>query len=145
MARALRVDKLTLAALEATLQSYRRGRAPDEIPVWRMIAASVATLAARAAGWQERLAARGHCGRSLARGERRGRRQSAGRNAAHACAGRARGAGGRGCAAGTAPGHRLPHAAGSLLFDPRTILPEQEEYMLTALADAVKMNNKIES
>jgi hypothetical protein len=42
MARALRVDKLTLAALEATLHSYRRGRAVQEIPVWRMIAAPVA-------------------------------------------------------------------------------------------------------
>ena len=31
-----------------------------------------------------------------------------------------------------------------LIFDPRTVLPEQEEYMLTAMADAVKMNNKFE-
>ena len=37
MARALRVDKMTLAALDATLRSYGRGRAVEEIPVWRMI------------------------------------------------------------------------------------------------------------
>ena len=39
LARALRVDKMTLAALDATLQSYERGRALEEIPVWRMISA----------------------------------------------------------------------------------------------------------
>lgn len=53
LARALRVDKTTLAGLEATLVAYLRGRATEEIPVWRMIAAAPQQLRARA----ERLAA----------------------------------------------------------------------------------------
>ncbi len=52
MARALRVDKLTLAALEATLRAYRRGRAATEIPVWRMIGATTDDLHSRVAHWQ---------------------------------------------------------------------------------------------
>ena len=48
LARAVRPDKVTLAALAATLELYRAGRALDEIPVWRMLAASVASLRARA-------------------------------------------------------------------------------------------------
>jgi L-seryl-tRNA(Ser) seleniumtransferase len=47
--RALRVDKTTLAALEATLLTYVRGRAIEELPVWRMIAAPAALLQQRAA------------------------------------------------------------------------------------------------
>ena len=47
MARALRVDKMVLAALDATLRSYQRGRAVAEIPVWMMIAATPAQLAQR--------------------------------------------------------------------------------------------------
>jgi len=47
--RALRVDKTTLAALEATLLTYVRGRAIEELPVWRMIAAPAAQLQQRAA------------------------------------------------------------------------------------------------
>ncbi|HZP95850.1 MAG TPA: L-seryl-tRNA(Sec) selenium transferase [Candidatus Limnocylindria bacterium] len=46
--RAVRPDKLTLAALVATLELYRDGRAADEIPVWRMIGASTGALAKRA-------------------------------------------------------------------------------------------------
>ena len=53
LARALRVDKTTLAGLEATLLSYLHGRATTEIPIWRMIAAAPEALRARA----ERLAA----------------------------------------------------------------------------------------
>ncbi len=53
LARALRVDKTTLAGLEATLLAYLHGRATTEIPVWRMIAATTEALGARA----ERLAA----------------------------------------------------------------------------------------
>jgi L-seryl-tRNA(Ser) seleniumtransferase len=48
LARALRLDKTTIAGLEATLLSYLRGRAVEEIPVWRMIAAPVGGLRARA-------------------------------------------------------------------------------------------------
>ncbi len=55
LARALRVDKMTLSALEATLSAYRRGTATVEIPVWRMIAASVDSLRERATGWADRL------------------------------------------------------------------------------------------
>jgi L-seryl-tRNA(Ser) seleniumtransferase len=48
LCRALRVDKLTLAALEATLQSYVRGQARQEIPTLRMIATSKAEITDRA-------------------------------------------------------------------------------------------------
>jgi L-seryl-tRNA(Ser) seleniumtransferase len=46
--RAIRPDKLTLAALSATLVHYVRGEAEREIPVWRMISAAVDSLEARA-------------------------------------------------------------------------------------------------
>jgi len=45
--RALRVDKLTIAALEVTLKSYLRG-ALDEIPALRMIRLSASDIASRA-------------------------------------------------------------------------------------------------
>ncbi len=47
LARALRVDKLQVAALEATLRLYREGR-EGEIPVLRSLTARVAQLQARA-------------------------------------------------------------------------------------------------
>jgi len=46
--RALRPDKLTIAALLATLETYRDGHPEEELPVWRMIAAPSRSLAARA-------------------------------------------------------------------------------------------------
>ncbi len=48
LARATRPDKVTLAALAATLALYRAGRATTEIPAWRMIAAAPDGLRARA-------------------------------------------------------------------------------------------------
>ena len=53
MSRALRVDKMTLAALEATLIAHRRGRHADELPVQKMIALTGEQLRGRA----ERIAA----------------------------------------------------------------------------------------
>ncbi len=59
LVRALRPDKLTLAALVATLEAYRDGRAVEELPVWRMIAASDAALGSRARAIAARLRAAG--------------------------------------------------------------------------------------
>jgi L-seryl-tRNA(Ser) seleniumtransferase len=55
LARAVRADKLCLAALEATLIHYLRGEAEREIPVWRMIAAPVEELDRRARLWAQRI------------------------------------------------------------------------------------------
>jgi L-seryl-tRNA(Ser) seleniumtransferase len=48
LARALRPDKLTLAALEATLEAYREETAATEIPTLAMLAAPLSALEARA-------------------------------------------------------------------------------------------------
>ncbi|TMC75512.1 MAG: L-seryl-tRNA(Sec) selenium transferase [Chloroflexi bacterium] len=57
--RALRPDKLTIAALLATLETYRDGAAETELPVWRMIAAPPRALAARARSLAAELGAAG--------------------------------------------------------------------------------------
>ncbi len=46
--RALRVDKMTYAALEATLQEYAAGRAPETVPVARMLALDADAIRRRA-------------------------------------------------------------------------------------------------
>jgi len=55
MARALRVDKLIYAALEATLSAYMRGRGVEEIPILRMLALPAEAIRARALALVERL------------------------------------------------------------------------------------------
>jgi L-seryl-tRNA(Ser) seleniumtransferase len=55
LARALRADKLCLAALNATLLHYLKDEAERQIPVWRMIAAKPDVLEARARSWAEQL------------------------------------------------------------------------------------------
>ncbi len=141
MARALRVDKLTLAALEATLRVYRRGRAIQELPVWQMIGASAAELQARAERWRARLADQG-ISATLWPGEST--------------------VGGGSLPGATLPTWLLALPASQpdrlasrlraqpwpvvcriqqehLVCDPRTVLPEQEDALLTALAAVLKM------
>ncbi|MGI6208745.1 MAG: L-seryl-tRNA(Sec) selenium transferase [Anaerolineae bacterium] len=128
--RALRVDKLTLAALQATLLEYRRGAETESVPVWQMIAAPLPSLEARAARWRD----------ALGQGELRASRSAIG--------------------GGSLPGQTLPtvvlavplpdpQAAAAalrqgeppvvarveddaLVFDPRTVLPEQDEAFIAA-------------
>lgn len=53
--RAVRIDKMTLAALEATLRHYQREEAETHIPTWRMISASPGRIAGRATSWTSKL------------------------------------------------------------------------------------------
>lgn len=53
--RALRVDKLIYAALEATLESYRRGTSLQEIPVLRMLSMSETELKKRIKKFADKL------------------------------------------------------------------------------------------
>lgn len=131
LARAIRADKLCLAALSATLLHYLRDEAEREIPVWRMISTPPADLQRRALRWQEELAT-GEVvlGESTVGG-------------------------------GSLPGETLPTyllalslsspnqalerlrrqnppviartQAEKVLMDPRTVLPEQDEALLIAL------------
>ncbi|MCL5961769.1 MAG: L-seryl-tRNA(Sec) selenium transferase [Chloroflexi bacterium] len=55
LARAVRLDKSSIAGLGATLMHYLNQDAVDSIPVWRMIARSVDELDARARRWRSRL------------------------------------------------------------------------------------------
>ena len=59
LARAMRPDKASLAAIAATLAIYRAGRAHLDIPVWRAISADAASLRQRAGVMLEALAAAG--------------------------------------------------------------------------------------
>ncbi len=62
LSRALRADKLTYAALEATLLEYVRGAATERLPVARMVALSKEAIEARARRVLDGVAARGGAG-----------------------------------------------------------------------------------
>ena len=51
LARAVRMDKSSIAGLAATLNHYLKGEATEKVPVWRMIAAPVDGIARRARRW----------------------------------------------------------------------------------------------
>lgn len=57
LARAIRADKLCLAALCATLDHYRRGEATRKIPVWQMISRPLDDIRATAENWRDALVA----------------------------------------------------------------------------------------
>ncbi len=139
LARALRVDKLTLAALEATLRSYDRQTAAADIPVWRMIAAAPAALYERATRWQQTVAAAGLAATVRPVESAVGGGSLPGEtlpsfalalepaNPAQAAARLRR--------AGPPVICRVQHDL--LLFDARTVLPEQDDALLAALLAAL--------
>ena len=139
LARAVRIDKLTLAALTATLDLYLT-QSLAELPIWNMLDASADAMAARALTWQRRLVERGVEVEVVP---------------AESTVG-----------GGSLPGERLPttalaitprsgHAADLLrrlreheppvigrieqervLLDPRTVLPDEDDALLDAVAAA---------
>lgn len=138
LARAVRADKMCLAALAETLRAHVSDRAAREIPVWRMISATEEELKQRAQEWVTRLRRAG-----LRAAVRPGQSTVGG---------------------GSLPGSRLatwlvaiesddvesiasalrsakPAVVGRiaddlLLLDPRTVLTEQDEVLLASLISA---------
>ncbi|MEE8419304.1 MAG: L-seryl-tRNA(Sec) selenium transferase [Dehalococcoidales bacterium] len=55
LARAVRIDKIRLAGLTATLVHYLKGEAVQKIPIWRMIATSQEEIGKRAEIWAKTL------------------------------------------------------------------------------------------
>ncbi len=140
LTRALRVDKTTLAGLQATLRHYLLGEVPDKVPVWRMIGQSEGELADRAGAWVRELETRG-VGAEVLPGQST-------------------------VGGGSLPGETLPTRLVALavdspdavaarlrageppivvrieadrpVLDPRTVLPEQETTLLERVAEAVQ-------
>ena len=138
LARAVRIDKLTLAALEATLRQRLSGRQAD-IPVERMLKTPVEQLRRRVAMWSVKLEERGVPNR-LVSGE-------------------------SAVGGGSLPGHGLPTVLlalggpasrlsaalrhgrpaviariedGACCIDPRTVLKGEDEELIDAVEAAVK-------
>ena len=55
LARAMRIDKIRLAGLAATLIHYLKGEAVGNIPIWRMIATPLDEVERRARLWAQAL------------------------------------------------------------------------------------------
>ena len=53
LARAVRIDKMSMAALSATMLHYIRDEPTEKVPIWRMISAPLDELSARASEWKE--------------------------------------------------------------------------------------------
>ena len=137
LARAVRPDKLCLAALAATLDSYLRGQAEADIPIWRMISAQPEKIRARAERWvlesglgevqeSESTVGGGSLpGESLPTflwsypGEHPDQLSASLRRAEPPVIGRVN--------------------QGQLLLDPRTVLPEQDAHVITALRSLEKV------
>jgi L-seryl-tRNA(Ser) seleniumtransferase len=138
MARAVRLDKTSIAGLAATLLHYLRGEALTKVPVWRMIAAPPADLERRAHRWARAcrragLPARVVEGRSMVGG---------GSLPEESLPTRLLALGGDGSLDVEALARRLrtgdPPLLGrieqdTLLLDPRTVDPRQDRILLKAL------------
>jgi L-seryl-tRNA(Ser) seleniumtransferase len=60
LARALRLDKTSIAGLNATLLHYIKGEATREVPVWRMISTPLSDIDQRASRWAAEIGAGSH-------------------------------------------------------------------------------------
>jgi L-seryl-tRNA(Ser) seleniumtransferase len=138
-ARAVRMDKVALVGLQATLMHYEKGEAVEKVPVWQMISRPVDEIKRQARRWTRQLGAIG-----LAAEVIQGRSTVGG---------------------GSLPGASLPTwwvalsvpspdalserlrlgeppvvtriEDDRLLLDPRTVLPGQEKTLLAAIRQAV--------
>ena len=139
LARAVRIDKVVLAGLVATLMHYLKGEAVEKIPVWRMISAPVEEIQRRARSWAEAIGdpARVIDGESVVGGgslpgstlpTKLVALGGKGKNTAQAISQRLR----------RQPLPMVGRISGNiLLLDPRSVLPEEDELVYQALHNLV--------
>jgi len=142
LARAVRIDKIRLAGLAATLLHYLKGEAAEKIPVWQMISAPLEEMERRAGTWAKALggAARVIDGESMVGGG--SLPGSALPTKLVAIGG---GGGGRKRISAQKLAVKLRKSEkcpvigriseGVLLLDPRSVLPGEDEIILGALGD----------
>lgn len=134
LARALRVDKLTIAALNATLMAYVAGTERAEIPVWRMLALEREQLEPRARAWAEAAGERGRVveSRTMIGG---GAAPGAGRESWCAALGAERGAERLAGALREADPPIVARVeAGETLLDPRTVAEADDAHVSATIA-----------
>ena len=137
LARAVRIDKLSMAALSATLLHYVRGEAERRVPIWRMVSASQGDIASRVEAWSSDVGGRVRAGQStIGGGSLPGETlpttvlalDGKAPGGADALAGRLRRA--------------SPPVIGRIeddevLLDPRTVLPEQDDDLVRGVRAAL--------
>ena len=141
LARAVRIDKLSMAALIATLLHYVKDEASEKVPVWRMIAEPAKSLMDRACRWQSALRGESKVVEGFSTvggGSLPGETLP---TSLLSLAGDAGGGGAEGLAARLRDGN--PPVIGRIederiLLDPRTVLPEQDDLLLAVVADALQ-------
>lgn len=135
LARAVRPDKLCLAALSATLNHYLKDEAVEQIPVWQMIAAPQVQIRQRAEAWRSRLGVGEIIAGSSTVGGGSLPEETLPTTLLSLAAARPN--------ALAARLRRLTPAViarvedDRLVLDPRTVLPEQEEPLLSGLLQAL--------
>ncbi len=131
LARAVRADKVRLAALSATLVHYLKAEAEREIPLWQMISQTSDNLKARAEFWQRQIG----CGEVVSAESTVGGGSLPGESLHSFVLSLAVKSPDKFLAnlRKNSPPIIAPTENDRVLLDPRTVLPEQEPVLLAAL------------
>jgi L-seryl-tRNA(Ser) seleniumtransferase len=136
--RAVRTDKVRLAGLTATLVHYLKGEAVTKIPVWRMISAPLAEVERRARNWAKVIGNQAQVtdGESMVGGG--SLPGSTLPTKLVAISGRGRGQDTAQVLNQRLRSQEIPIigriSADTLLLDPRTVLPEEDDIVVQALS-----------
>jgi len=140
LARAVRVDKLTLAALIATLDIYLT-QSPAGLPIWDMLGASAESIAARATVWQSRLMERGAAVEVVPAESTVGGGSLPGERLATTALAITPGRGGAADLLRRLREHEPPVIGRiveeRVLLDPRTVLPDEDDVLVDAVLTAL--------
>jgi L-seryl-tRNA(Ser) seleniumtransferase len=139
LARAVRMDKASIAGLTATLLHYLRGEALAKVPVWRMIATPLSDIERRARRWTRALGhnARVVDGRSMIGGGSLPEESLPTKLVALSGEGTAVSEVARRLRLGSPPVvARIERDA--LLLDPRTVRPDEDRSLVAAVKTAIE-------